>query len=145
MPNVLGKILYNSEYILTSTTEAQPQRNTKIYVENLFSLKRKITGQTSNNFTILNRDYNIQRYNLSTKKKPSLFLFSHCSLLHYVSLTNFSCSLYVSLLLCLFSLTQFFKTAPVLTLRDFSSLFYTKQPNDLIYLLLSFSSFILNL
>ena len=59
MPNVLGKILYNSEYILTSTTEAQPQRNTKIYVENLFSLKRKITGQTSNNFTILNRDYNI--------------------------------------------------------------------------------------
>ena len=59
MPNVLGKILYNSEYILTSTTEAQPQRNTKIYVENLFSLKRNITGQTPNNFTILNRDYNI--------------------------------------------------------------------------------------
>ena len=59
MPNVLGKILYNSEYILTSTTEAQSQRNTKIYVENLFSLKRKITGQTPNNFTILNRDYNI--------------------------------------------------------------------------------------
>ena len=59
MPNVLWKILYNSEYILTSTTEAQPQRNTKIYVENLFSLKRKIIGQTSNNFTILNRDYNI--------------------------------------------------------------------------------------
>ena len=59
MPNVLGKILYNSEYILTSTTEAQSQRNTKIYVENLFSLKRNITGQTPNNFTILNRDYNI--------------------------------------------------------------------------------------
>ena len=76
---------------------------------NPFSLNGKITGQTPNNFTILNRDYNTQRYNLS-KEKTSLFLFTHYSLSHCVSLTIFSCSLYFSLLFCLLSLTQFSKT-----------------------------------
>ena len=35
MPNVLGKILYNSEYILANIVEAQLHRNIKIYVKNL--------------------------------------------------------------------------------------------------------------
>ena len=60
--------------------------------------------------------------------KNSNFLFTQCSLSLGVSLTIFFCSLYFSLLFCLLSLKQFFKTAPVLTLWDFSSLF-SSAPN----------------
>ena len=91
--------------------------------------------QILNNFTILNRD-------TTWIKKNYLFLFTHC-----VSLTIFSYSLYFSLFFCLLSLTQFFKTAPVLTLWDFSSLLfpsYTKWLNGLtlyFFALFFFSSF----
>ena len=52
-------------------------------------------GQIPNNFTILNRDYNTQRYNLNKKKKKnSHLLFTHCSFPHCISLTIFFCSLY---------------------------------------------------
>ena len=60
--------------------------------------------------------------------KNSNFLFTQCSLSLGVSLTIFFCSLYFSLLFCLLSLKQFFKTAPVLTLWDFSSL-VSSAPN----------------
>ena len=79
----VGKILYKWEYISASTTEAQLHKNANIYIENPFSLKRKTTGQTSNNFIILDRDYYTQRYNLSKEK----LFFSFHSLLS-VSLCN---------------------------------------------------------
>ena len=66
------------------------------------------------------------------KKKNSIFLFTHCSLSHYISLTILSYPLYFSLLFCLLSLIQFFKTPPVLTLWDFTSFLQTfKWPNIL--------------
>ena len=67
-------------------------------------MKGKTTGQTPNNFTILNRDYN---RDTTWVKKNSLFLFTHCSLPHCV----FSLTLFI-FLLCLLSLTQLFKTTP---------------------------------
>ena len=67
-------------------------------------MKRKITGQISNNFTILNRNYNTLIYNLR-KKKHTLYLFTYCSLFHCISLTIFSYSLYFSFLFCLLSLS----------------------------------------
>ena len=45
-----------------------------------------------------------------SKEKTLFFLFIHCSLPHCVSLTIFSYSLYFSLLFCLLSVMQFFKT-----------------------------------
>ena len=62
-------------------------------MENHFFLKGKTMKQISNNFTILNRDYNTQRYNIK-------LCISH----------NFSYSLCFSLLFYFLSLTQFFKT-----------------------------------
>ena len=63
---------------------------------NPFSLKRKTTGKTLNNFTILNRDYNTWRYNLS-KKKKTLSFFSLTALFLNVYLSQFSLSLYIFL------------------------------------------------
>ena len=76
---------------------------------NPFSLKGKTTGQTLNNFTILNRDYNTQRYNLSKEKNlsfsfHSLLSFSLCISHNFLLLSIFFSSL------CLLSLTQFSKT-----------------------------------
>ena len=62
-------------------------------MENYFFLKGKTMKQILNNFTILNRDYNTQRYNIK-------LCISH----------NFSYSLCFSLLFYFLSLTQFFKT-----------------------------------
>ena len=59
-------------------------------------------------------------------KKKSIFLFTHCSLSHYVSLTIFSYPLYFSPLFYLLSLTQFFKIAlSSLSLAGTSPLFST--------------------
>ena len=53
-------------------------------------------------------------------KKNSLFHFTYYCLSHCISLTIFSYSFYFSPF-CLLSLTQFFKTAPVLTLWKFTT------------------------
>ena len=56
-------------------------------MENHFFLKGKITGQTPNNFTILNKDYNIFHSLLF-----SLLFISHNFLLLYVFFFSFACS-----------------------------------------------------
>ena len=76
-------------------------------MKNHFSLKGKITRQTLNNFTILNKDYNIWIYNLGKEK---FFFFSLMALCFTVYLSQFSLVICVFLLFCLLSLTQFFKT-----------------------------------
>ena len=53
-------------------------------------------GQTPNNFTILNRDYNTQRYNLR-KKKNTLFFFSLTTLFLTVYLSQFPLALCIFL------------------------------------------------
>ena len=64
--------------------------------ENLFYLKGKTTGHISNNFIILNRNYNTQRYNLS--KKTLFFLLLNALFLTiyflflYIFLFSFTCS-----------------------------------------------------
>ena len=67
-------------------------------MKNPFSLKGKIKGQTLNNFTILNRDYNIQL----EQRNLFFFLFFHFSfsltaLFLIVYLSPFSPTLYVFL------------------------------------------------
>ena len=79
----------------------------------LFLFERKIMGQTRNNFIILNRNYNTWRHNLS--KQILLFFFSLTALFFTLYLSQFSLALYIFLLFYLVSLTQLFKTAPVLT------------------------------
>ena len=93
---------------------------------NPFSLKGKIMRQTLNNFTISNKDYNTQRYNLSKEKLS----FSFHSVLSFLPCI-FSYPLYFSLPFCLLSFTQFFKTTPVLSLTcwGFSFLWgFTSSP-----------------
>ena len=143
MPNVLGKILYNSEYILTSTTEAQPQRNTKIYVENLFSLKRKITGQTPNNFTILNRDYNIQRYNLSTKKKNPHFFFSLTVLFFTMYLSQISHAL--SMFLFSYAYSHLRSSSRLHQSSHLGTSLHSSTPSSQMTSFIYYSAFILNL
>ena len=75
-----------------------------------FLYEEKATGQIPNNLTILNRNYNTERYNLS--KEKTLFFFSLIALFFTMYLSQFSLTLYFSLLFCLLSVTQFFKTAP---------------------------------
>ena len=108
------------KFYITVNKFQQAQRNhnhtkTQRFTCKSFLLEGKTTGQTPNNFTTSNRDYNTQRYNLS--KKNLSFSFH---LLLSSSLYIFSFPLYFSLLFCLLSLTQFFKTTPVLTLQDFT-------------------------
>ena len=82
-------------------------------------MKGKTTGQTPNNFTISNRDYNTYRYNLSKEKLH----FSFHSLLSF-SFCNFSYPLYFSLLFRLPSLKQFFKIATILILTCWDFYFH---------------------
>ena len=99
-------------------------------------------GQTPNNFTILNRDYNTQ-YNLS--KEKTHFFFSLTAFFLTVYLSQFSLTLYFSLLFCfcLLSLAQFFKTVPILTLWNFTLLHSSQNGRmALLYISSSFSSFL---
>ena len=97
--------------------EAQLHKNTKIYVETLFPWREKSRDEL--------RIISLYKIEITTlrdttwvkKKKPSLFFFTHCSLPHYV----FSLTLSIFLLSFACSLMQFFKTALVLTLWDFTS------------------------
>ena len=59
----------------------------------ILSLKEKTTRYISNNFTILNKNYNIWGFHLSKKKLSSAFY----SLSHCISPIIFSYSLYFSL------------------------------------------------
>ena len=79
-----------SKYSGSTTT----QEHKDLY-RNSFSSKGKITEQILNNFTILNRDYNIYRYNLS--KEKILFFFSLTALFLTVYLSQFSLTLYIFL------------------------------------------------
>ena len=74
-----------------------------------FLFEGKNHGTNSKYFTLLNRDYNTQSYNLS--KKKLFFLFTHYSLSLCISHNFFLLSLFFSSLLLAHSLTQFFKTA----------------------------------
>ena len=115
--------------------EEQPHKNTMIYVENPFSLKGKTTGQTPNNFTILNRYYNTQRYNLSKEKfsfsfhslLSSSLCISHNFLLLSLFFSSFTCSHSHSLQDC---------TVLNVGTSDFFFL-YHKWPNGLSILFLS--------
>ena len=102
-------------------------------------------GQIPNNFTILNRDYNTQRYNLIKKKKNSLFL-SLTALFLTVYLSQFCFALYIfsSILLALTHTVLQGCTVLSLTHWNFSSLFFFpsssyapngKWPNSLILFL----------
>ena len=62
-------------------------------MKNPFSLKRKIKGQTLNNFTILNRDYSVQL----EQRNLSFFSFSLTALFLIVYLSQFSPTLYIFL------------------------------------------------
>ena len=100
-----------------------------------FSFKVKTTGQTPNNFTILNRSYNIERYNLR-KKKKTLFFFSLTALFLTVYLSQFSLIFFLLLLI------QFFKIASVVTLWNFTFfLHHFKWPNGLSFYFFIFSFF----
>ena len=63
---------------------------------NPFSLKGKTTGQTPNNFTISNRDYNTYRYNLSKEKLH----FSFHSLLSFSFLFSLTLSIFLFSFAC---------------------------------------------
>ena len=56
-----------------------------------FLFEEKTTRQISNNFIILNRNYNTERYNLS--KEKTLFFFSFIALIFTVYLSQFSLNL----------------------------------------------------
>ena len=67
-------------------TQKKKKKKTNIYVENPFSLKGKITGQTPNNFTIIKSITIILMYVSRLKKKNSfVFLYSHT---HKLSLSK---------------------------------------------------------
>ena len=101
-------------------------------------------GQTPNNFTILNRNYNLSK----KKKKLTLLFFSLTVpfLSHCISIIIFSYSLYFSLLFCL--LTHSRSSARLhlvlsLTCWNFFLFFPSSRPNGLSLLFLSrFPSFI---
>ena len=129
-----------SKYSGSTTT----QKYKKLH-GNLFSLKRKIIEQTLNNFTILNKDCNTQKFSLNKKKTFFFFLFTALFLSVYLS--QFSLTVYLSFLF--YSLTHLrnsLKTALILTFSGTSPLFTTKWPNGLSFYFFTFfffSSFIL--
>ena len=119
-------------------------------MENHFFLKGKTTGQTPNNFTILNRDYNTQRYNLSKKKTIFFFSLTALFLTVYFLLLSlfFSCacshshsSSRLHLVLTLWDFTSFSPLGlHIFTPQDFTSSAHLHQPNGLsIHLFLLFS------
>ena len=71
--------LVGSQIILSIILTIQNNNHTqeyKIYVENSFSLKGKTTGQTLNNFTIYQINYNNSCICLTVKEKSLLFSFA---------------------------------------------------------------------
>ena len=71
--------LVGSQIILSIILTIQNNNHTqeyKIYVENSFSLKGKTTGQTPNNFTIYQINYNNSCICLTVKEKSLLFSFA---------------------------------------------------------------------
>ena len=68
-----------SQIILSIILAIQNNNHTqkhKIYVENPFSLKRKTMGQTPNNFTIYQINYNNSCVCLKAKERSLLFFFA---------------------------------------------------------------------
>ena len=68
---VLNRIITN----ILSTQIAITHKNTNIYIENPFSLKGKIMGQTPNQFHNYQINYNISCICLMTKEKYLLFFY----------------------------------------------------------------------
>ena len=99
-------ILLGSKYYYQKNYQfkiAITHKNTNIYVKYPFSLKEKITGHTSNNFTIIKSIIIILMYASQLKKKSLIFLYSHTHklsfskavilflfFLHYMAPTFFS-------------------------------------------------------
>ena len=105
----------------------------------ILSLKEKTTRYISNNFTILNRDYNTWRIPLEKKKTIFCFLLTFSL---YISHNFLLFSIFFSFLFYLLSLTQLFKTAmSSISLTGICPLLlYTKWPNGLPFISSSFPS-----